>query len=85
MPFWTISKLNANNYKALLDPNITLAKIIPSRFFGVFSQTLFHVLQSDSSQYKPPFHKKQQKHSVESNIPHSQTELNLLQRKIKNF
>ena len=40
----------------------TLAKVITSRFFGVFSQTLFHVLQSDSTQYKPPSAKKRRRH-----------------------
>ena len=52
------SAFNTYNLKSLLGPNITLAKIITSGFFGVFSQTIFHVLQSDSTQYKPPLPKK---------------------------
>ena len=43
------SAINTYNLKSLLDPNIKLAKIITSGFFGVFSQTIFHVLQSDST------------------------------------
>ena len=44
------SASNTHNLKPLLGPNITLAKIITSGFFRV---TIFHVLQSDSTQYKP--------------------------------
>ena len=47
------STLNAYNLKALLGPNITLAKIITSGYFGNFLQTIFHVLPSDSSQKIP--------------------------------
>ena len=50
--------LNTYNLKTLLGPNITLAKIITSGFFGIFSQTIFHVLQADSTPYKPPSPKK---------------------------
>ena len=52
------SAFNTSNLKSLLRPNITLAKIINSGFFGVFSQPIFHVLQSYSTQYKPPSFKK---------------------------
>ena len=48
------SAFNTYNLKSLLGHNITLAKIITSGFFGVFSQTIFLVLQSDSTQNKPP-------------------------------
>ena len=33
---------------------MTLAKVIASGIFGAISQLFFHVLQSDSTQYKPP-------------------------------
>ena len=79
------SALNRYNLKSLLGPNITLTKIITSGFFGVFSQTIFHVLQSDSIQYKPPSPKRRRKHSVDSCTPRSQNELNLLHRKFENF
>ena len=79
------SALNTYNLQSLLGPNITLAKIFTSGFFGVFSQTIFHVLQSDSTQYKQPSPKKRLKHSVDSCTPHSQNELNLLHRKFENF
>ena len=49
------SAFNAYNLKSFLGPNITLAKKKTSGFFGVFSQTIFHVLQSDSTQFKPPY------------------------------
>ena len=75
---------NAYNLKALLAPNITLAKIITSGLFGVFSQTIFHVLQSDFSQYKPLSTKKRT-HSVYSNTTQSQIELNLLHKQFENF
>ena len=39
------SAFNTYNLKSLLGPKITLAKIITSGFFGVFSQTILHVLQ----------------------------------------
>ena len=54
------SAFNAYNLKSFLGPNITLAKIITSGFFGQFSQTIFHDLQADSSHYKPPSPKKRQ-------------------------
>ena len=78
------SALNTYNLKSLLGPNITLAKIITSGFFAVFLQTKFHVLQSDSTQNKPPSPKKRRKHSVDSG-PHSQHELNLLHKNFENF
>ena len=56
------SAFNTYNLKSLLGPNIILAKIITFRFFGVFSQTIFHVLQSDSTQYKPPSPEKRRGH-----------------------
>ena len=71
------SAFNTYNLKSLLRPNITLAKITTSGSFGVFSQTIFHVLQSDSTQYKPPLPKKRRRHSIDSCTPHSQHELNL--------
>ena len=77
--------LNTYNLKALVGPNITLAKIITSGFFGIFSQTIFHVLQADSTNYKPPSPKKRQRHSVESGTPHSHHELNQLHKKFENF
>ena len=43
------SAFKTYNLKSFLGPNITLAKIITSGLFGVFSQTIFHVLQSDST------------------------------------
>ena len=78
---WTVFKLlqclsglfrcafNAYNLKSLLSPSITLAKMITSGFFGVFSQTIFYIVKSDSSQYKPPSPKKRRKHSFDSNTP----------------
>ena len=77
--------LNTYNLKALVGPNITLAKIITSGFFGISSQTIFHVLQADSSDYKPPSPKERRRHSVESDTPHSHHELNQLHRKFVNF
>ena len=68
---------NTYNLKSLLGPNITLAKIITSGFFGVFSQTVFHVLQSDSTQYEPQSPKKKGRHSVDSCTPNAHNELNL--------
>ena len=62
-----------------------MAKFITSGFFGVFSQTLFHVLQSDSTLYKPPLPQKKRRHSVDSCTPHSHNELNLLHNKFENF
>ena len=62
-----------------------MAKIITSRVFGVFSHTMFHVLQSDSAQNKPPLLKKRRRHSIDSCTPHSQHELNLLHKKFENF
>ena len=56
-----------------------------SGFFGVFSQTIFHVLQSDSTQYKPPSPKRRRRHSIDSCSPHSQHELSLLHKKFENF
>ena len=79
------SAFNANNLKSLLGPNITLAEIFTSGFFGVFSRTIFHVLQSYTTQYKPLSPKKKRKQSVDSSTPHSQNELSLLHRKIGNF
>ena len=64
------SALNIYNLKSLLGPNITLAKIISSGFCGVFSQTIFQVLQSDSTQYRPPSPKKRRRHSIDSCTPH---------------
>ena len=61
-----------------------MAKIITSGFFGIFSPTIFHVLRSDSKQYKPPAPKKRRKNSVESCTPHSHNELNLLHKKFEN-
>ena len=79
------SALNTYNLKSLLGPNITLAKIITSGFFGVFSQTIFHVLQSDSTQNKPPSPKRRRRHSISSCTPHSHNELNLLHKKFENL
>ena len=79
------SAFNTYNLISLLGSNITLAKIITSGFFGVFSQTIFHVLQSDSTHYKPPSPKKRRRHSIDSCTPHSQHELNLLHKKFENF
>ena len=62
-----------------------MAKIIASGFFGVFSQTIFHVLQSDSNKYKTPSPKKRRKNLVDSRTEHSQHELNLLHKKFENF
>ena len=62
-----------------------MAKITTSGFFGVFSQTIFHVLQSYSTQYKPPSPKKRRSHSIDSCTPDSQHELNLLHKKFENF
>ena len=75
--------LNTYNLRTLLGPIITLAKIITSGFFGIFSQTIFHVLQVDSTHYKPPSPKKRRQHSVESGTPHSQNELNQLHKKFE--
>ena len=77
--------LNTYNLKALLGPFITLAKIITSGFFGILSQTIFHVLQADSTNFKPPSPKKRGRHSVESGTPHSHHELNQLHKKFENF
>ena len=77
--------INAYNLKELVGSNITLAKIITSGFFGIFSQTIFHVLQADTTNYKPPSPKKRRRHSVESGTPHSHHELNQLHRKFENF
>ena len=76
---------NTYNLKSLLGSNITLANIITSGFFGVFSQTIFHVLQSDSTQYKPISPKKRRRHPIDSCTPHSQHELNFLRKNFKNF
>ena len=73
--------LNTYNLKALVGPNITLAKIITSGFFGILSQIIFHVLQADSTNYKPSSPKKRRRHSVESGTPHSHHELNQLHKK----
>ena len=97
--FWTVfnliqflfglfrNVLNTYNLKALLGPNITLAKIITSGFFGVFSQTIFHVLKADSTEYGPPSPNvdTHRRHSVDSATPHSHHELNHLHRKFENF
>ena len=64
------SAFNTLNQKSLLEPNIILDKIITSGFFGVFSQKMFHVLQSDFTQYKPPSLKKRRRHSIDSCTPH---------------
>ena len=77
--------LNTYNLKALVGPNFTLAKIITSGFFGIFSQTIFHVLQADSTNYKPPSPTKQRRHSVESGTPHSHHELVQLHKKFEKF
>ena len=77
--------LNTYNLKTLLGPNITLPKIITSGFFGIFSQTIVHVLQVDSTNYKSPSPKKRRRHSVESGTPHSHHELNQLHKKLENF
>ena len=61
-----------------------MAKIITSGIFGVFSQTIFHVLQSDSTQHKRPSPKKPTKTSIDSCNPYSQQELNLLHKKFEN-
>ena len=79
------SAYNAYILKSLLGPNTRLAKIITSIFFGVFSQTIFHVLQSDSTQYKPSSPRIRRKHFVDSCTPHSQIELNLLHKNFENF
>ena len=79
------SAFKTYNLISLLGPNITLAKIITSGFFGSFSQTIFHVLQPDSTQYKPPSPKKRRRHSIDGCTPHSQHELNLLHKKFENF
>ena len=50
--------LNTYNLKTLLGAIIKLAKIITSGFCGIFSQTKFHLLQADSTHYKPPSLKK---------------------------
>ena len=60
-------------------------KIIISGFFGVFSQTIFHVLQSDSKQYKLSSPKKRRRHPVDSCTPNSQHELKLLHKKFEKF
>ena len=62
-----------------------MAKFITSEFFGVFSQTKFRVLQSDSTQYKPPSPKKRCRHSIVSCTPHAQHELNISHKKFENF
>ena len=51
-----------------------MAKTITS---GLFSQTIFHVLQYDSTQYKPQSHKKRRRHSIAKYTPHYQHELDL--------
>ena len=79
------SSLNTYNLKSLLGPNITLVKFITSGLIGVISQTVFHVLQSDSTQYKPPSPKKRRRHSTDSCPPHSQHELNLIHIMSENF
>ena len=63
--------LNTYNLKSLLGSDI-----ITSGFFGIFSKTIFHVLQTDSTHYKPS-PKKRRRHSIVSCTPHSQHELNL--------
>ena len=79
------SAFNTYISKSFFGPSITLATIIFSGFFGVFMRTIFLVLQSDSTQYKTPSHKKRRKHAVDSCTPHSQHELNLLHKKFENF
>ena len=74
--------INTYNLKTLVGPIITLAKIITSGFFGIFSQTIFHVIQADSTHYKQPSPKKRHRRSVDSGI---QNELNLLHIKFENF
>ena len=49
-----LSPFNAYNLRSLLGPIITLAEIITSGFCGIVSQSIFHVLQSDTTPYKPP-------------------------------
>ena len=86
MHFWSISQRTKHlNLKSLLGPNIPLAKIITSESLEVFSQTIFLVLQSYSTQYKPLSPKKRRRHSVDSFTPHSQHELNLLHKKFETF
>ena len=77
--------MNTYNLKSLLGLNITLAKIITSGFLGVFSETIFHLLQSDSTQYKPPSPERRRRHSIDSCTPHSQHKLKLLHKKFENF
>ena len=55
------SAFNTYNLKSFFRTNITLAKTIISGIFGVFSQTIFHVLQSNSTQYKPPSPKRRRR------------------------
>ena len=79
------SAFKAYNPNSLLSPNITLAKVTTSGFFGVFSQSIFNVLQSDTTTFEQPSPKKGRKHSVDSNTLYSQDELNLLKREFRNF
>ena len=52
------SAFKAYYLKAILGPKTTLAKMITTGFVGVFSQTIFHVLETDANNYKPPSPKK---------------------------
>ena len=80
------SAFKAYNLKAILGPKITLAKVIRIGFAEVFSQTIFHVLQTDANNYKPPSpKKKKRKHSIDSSYQHSQTELNFVPIKFETF
>ena len=79
------SLFNTYNLKPLLGPNTTLAKLITSGFFGVFCQTIFHVIQSDSTRNKPPSPKKRRRHSVDNCTPQFHNELDLLHKKFENF
>ena len=76
------SAFNTYDLKSLLGPNITLVKIITSGLFGAYSQTKFHVLQFDSTQYKPPSPKKRCRHSINSCTLRSQHELKLLHKNV---
>ena len=46
---------------------------------------MFHVLQSDSTQLKPPSTERRQKHSVDNCTPHDKVELKLLHKKFEYF
>ena len=57
--------------------NLQLQDTTDFKWTPELQNEIFHVLQSDSTQYKPPSPKKRRRHSVDSCTPHSHNELSL--------